>query len=305
MQSPFSASQPAVPAPDLPTVSIISPALNAATYIERFIESLLAQDYPRHLVDIVIVDNGSEDDTVARLARYPVRVLHQPHRGSPGATRNLGIINTTGEIVALVDSDVSLEPSWLRIGVTSLLERGADLVAGRIDLYYVFGGTAAEMFDALFHARNEVLVERHSRATTANLLVRRRVFNAVGLFPEITSGEDSIFTFRSVQQGFRLIYEPAPCRRPPDKAPGRTPGQGASCWRRVWRCCCGGGAHDRPGAKDHLQVVPSQVLSRYPAGDQGRGRPDMQNRVAGIWAVSLVYGYVWGMAALRSLLRAR
>ena len=41
--------------------------------------------------------------------------------------------------MALVDSDVSLEPSWLRIGVTSLLERGADLVAGRIDLYYVYG----------------------------------------------------------------------------------------------------------------------------------------------------------------------
>jgi glycosyltransferase involved in cell wall biosynthesis len=232
-------------------------------------------------------------------------VLHQPHRGSPGATRNLGIINTTGEIVALVDSDVSLEPSWLRIGVTSLLERGADLVAGRIDLYYVFGGTAAEMFDALFHARNEVLVERHSRATTANLLVRRRVFNAVGLFPEITSGEDSIFTFRSVQQGFRLIYEPRLAVGHPTK---RLDGLLAKA-RRVGDVYGDVVAAEGRTKGRALKTIFRSFLPRSFRGIRRaikeRGRPDMQNHVAGIWAVSLVYGYVWGIAALRSLLRAR
>lgn len=305
MPSPSSAARVNGTPRGLPTVSIVSPALNAAPYIGRFVESLLAQDYPRDLFDIVIVDNGSDDDTVGILSRYPVRVLHQPLRGSPGATRNLGIRSTSGEILALVDSDVTLDATWLRTGVTSMRDRQADLVAGEITLYYVHGGTAAEMFDALFHARNEVLVTQRSQATTANLFVRRRVFDTVGLFPELTSGEDSILTFRSVQEGFRLIYEPALVVGHPTKLL-------RGLLQKAWRVGDVYADIMRAEGRSTGRAVSTPFASFLPRRPghirkivRERGRPEMKDRVTGIWIVSLLYGYVWGVAALRSLIRSR
>jgi glycosyltransferase involved in cell wall biosynthesis len=90
-------------------VSVIIPTHNRATIIGAAIESVLAQSYRD--VEIVIVDDGSTDDTRAVVERYgwPVRYVHQPNGGVSSA-RNFGFLHARGEFVALLDSDDAFLP---------------------------------------------------------------------------------------------------------------------------------------------------------------------------------------------------
>jgi glycosyltransferase involved in cell wall biosynthesis len=86
-------------------VSAIIPAFNAAHFVADAIESALAQT--RRPDEIVVVDDGSTDDTAQVVAHYAsqgVRYIYQPNRG-PGSARNRGIWETSGELIAFLDAD--------------------------------------------------------------------------------------------------------------------------------------------------------------------------------------------------------
>ncbi len=101
-------------------VSVIIPCYNQAHYLGKTIESVLSQTYPK--VEIIVVNDGSPDDTRAVVARYPqVKYVYQENQGLSGA-RNTGFSNSTGEYVVFLDSDDKLLPHALAIGVRSLTE---------------------------------------------------------------------------------------------------------------------------------------------------------------------------------------
>lgn len=86
-------------------VSAIIPVFNAAHFVADAIESILAQT--RRPDEIVVVDDGSTDDTAQVVARYAsqgVRYIYQQNRG-PGSARNRGIQETKGELIAFLDAD--------------------------------------------------------------------------------------------------------------------------------------------------------------------------------------------------------
>jgi len=91
--------------PDLPVISVIVPTLNAERTLERCLVSVRAQDYPRELVEIVLADAGSTDATLDIAGRYEVdRIVPNPLRtGESG--KSAAIEASTGELLALVDSD--------------------------------------------------------------------------------------------------------------------------------------------------------------------------------------------------------
>lgn len=96
-------------------ISVVVPVHNGSRTIRRCIEALLAQDYPNDCYEILVVDNNSRDGTPDIVARFPrVRLLHQTSVQSSYVTRNLGIEQATGEIVAFTDSDCLPTLGWLR-----------------------------------------------------------------------------------------------------------------------------------------------------------------------------------------------
>ncbi len=102
-------------------ISVIIPTHNRASILARALDSVLAQTLqPR---EIIVVDDGSEDDTTTLLARdYPAcRYLHQPNRGVSSA-RNLGIANAKGDWIALLDSDDAWLPEKLALQAKALDE---------------------------------------------------------------------------------------------------------------------------------------------------------------------------------------
>jgi len=108
----------------LPQVSVIVPAYNAAWCLERTLDSIAAQTYPRF--EVLVVNDGSTDGTetiidafVRRDTRF--RKHNQPNMGLVGA-RNAGLENTTGEFVAPIDADDLWAPDFLVANVEALLD---------------------------------------------------------------------------------------------------------------------------------------------------------------------------------------
>lgn len=114
-----------------PSVTVVVPAYNSQGTIAACIESLLNLQYLREKLEIIIVDNGSSDDTATIASRYPVRVLKENRRGA-AAARNRGIREARGEYIAFTDSDCQVGPDWLHKLVRAAIENKSLAVGGRI-----------------------------------------------------------------------------------------------------------------------------------------------------------------------------
>lgn len=168
---------------DRPFVSVVIAARNAAAHLEDCLQSVLGQQYPRDAYEVIVVDNGSTDDTAAIAARLGVRVVTQPRPGVARA-RNAGVLASRGEIVAFVDSDCVAEPDWL-----------GNLLAGAEDpkVGCLAGVIIARETDHLlphwfeyrrFTDQARLLSFTPPVAAGANVAYRRRVFETVGLYDE-------------------------------------------------------------------------------------------------------------------------
>lgn len=93
-----------------PKVSAVIPVYNEADCIPECIDSLKAQAYPP--AEIIVVDDGSTDGSPEICAGLGVKVLVQDHRG-PGAARNYGAREASGEILLFVDADMTFDPGYV------------------------------------------------------------------------------------------------------------------------------------------------------------------------------------------------
>ena len=116
---------------ECPKISIVTASLNQADFIERTIQSVLAQDYPQ--LEYVVRDGGSNDGTVAILRRYESWLAHwcsQPDKGQTDAL-NQGFARVSGEIMAYLNADDLLLPSALYYVAEFFQQQpGVDVVYG-------------------------------------------------------------------------------------------------------------------------------------------------------------------------------
>lgn len=93
-----------------PYVTVIIPVYNEENCIKDCIMSLLNQDFKPS--EILVVDDGSKDNSVKICEQLKITVLKQDHKG-PGAARNLGARNAKGNILVLVDADMTFAPDYV------------------------------------------------------------------------------------------------------------------------------------------------------------------------------------------------
>jgi|SRR6266850_1646011 len=98
-----------------PLVTVLIDTYNYGRFIEEAIESVLSQDFPPEQMEVLVVDDGSTDDTADRVKRYATRVqyFYKPN-GGQGSTFNFGFGKARGEIIALLDADDYWLPGKLR-----------------------------------------------------------------------------------------------------------------------------------------------------------------------------------------------
>ncbi len=99
----------------LPSVSIVIPVYNSAWVLDDCLERIRAQDYPKRLVEIILADGGSTDQTLLVAKRHGVRRIFDNPLRTGEAGKAVGIRKAQHEIVALIDSDNLLpDPGWLK-----------------------------------------------------------------------------------------------------------------------------------------------------------------------------------------------
>ncbi|MGD8627304.1 MAG: glycosyltransferase family 2 protein, partial [Anaerolineae bacterium] len=119
---------------DTPFVSLIMPIRNEAGFIRRSLGAVLAQDYPTHRLEILVVDGLSDDGTRQTVqemlsGRPNGRLLDNPGRIVPTAM-NLGLAKARGEVIVRVDGHTIIAPDYVTRCVESLARTGADCVGG-------------------------------------------------------------------------------------------------------------------------------------------------------------------------------
>lgn len=198
--------------PSTPSVSVIIPVYNGAHTIAACLKSVLNQAYPSDAYEIVVVENGSTDNTSAIVQRYPVRLLHSDVRG-PAPARNLGIAQSEADIVAFTDADCIADPGWLSELVEPYVDPQIGGVGGAILAYAHADRTIVEMFSDenaplvnFISGEDEFLPHLY----TANASYRRRLLSEVGGFnPDLVTGEDVDISWRvQLQTGAKLCYVP-------------------------------------------------------------------------------------------------
>jgi glycosyltransferase involved in cell wall biosynthesis len=93
-------------------LSIIIPALNSATTISRTLSSIFSNSISNDSFEVLVIDNGSTDNTIKIAKTYDVKVYHCEPKGI-GPPRNLGIKKAKGNIICFTDSDCIVTNSWL------------------------------------------------------------------------------------------------------------------------------------------------------------------------------------------------
>src|SRR5579864_7443363 len=105
----------------VPKVSVIVTCFNLGAYVDEAVESVLAQTFQD--VEILIVDDGSTEESTARLLadyhRPRTRLMRMEHRGL-SAARNAGTAHTVGEYICMLDADDRLEPTMIEKSVAAL-----------------------------------------------------------------------------------------------------------------------------------------------------------------------------------------
>ena len=191
-----------------PTVSVVIPAYNAEATIAECIEALLAQDYPKGLTEIVVVDNGSTDDTRVIASRYPVTIAIADDIRTSYAARNHGIACSNGEVIALTDSDCIPTPTWLSDLIAPLADMNVGASLGTVE------AAQPETLCEEFTERVQPFARPEPRGLktllTINVALRRRTLEALGCFDErLPTGGDVDLGWR-LQERLGLTFADAP-----------------------------------------------------------------------------------------------
>lgn len=188
-------------------LSIIIPTYNRKVLLNQMLDSLVKVVMPFEEVEVLVIDDGSTDQTMAALSArsdpFELRVLRHDHSQGPARARNLGARQARSELLAFLDSDIIVDPKWWQAAAPHFDD---PQVAG------VEGATVP--FEATTPPTPFTHVVANTtggRFLTCNILYRRNVLLEAGEFDErfkYADREDTDFAFTVLENGHKIKFEP-------------------------------------------------------------------------------------------------
>ncbi|WP_053947423.1 glycosyltransferase [Halolamina sediminis] len=194
---------------DSPAISVIVPVYNDFGGISDTLGSLTDRIDQDH--EILVVDNGSTDDTREAIRDYTqdhghIHLLVEDEIQGSYAARNKGIQHADGNVLAFVDADETVDDNWLETALRAMDEQQADYLGCNVELTLP-EDTLVGRYNARTGFPVEQYLETEHYAPTCALLVRREVFEDVGTFDSrLVSGGDREFGERVHEAGYEQGY---------------------------------------------------------------------------------------------------
>lgn len=199
---------------DRPCISVVVPFFNSERTLEPCIESLCDQEGLSAPHEIILVDNGSVDDSASIAARYPeIKLLSEPEPGAYAA-RNTGIRRAGAPVIAFTDADCVADPDWLGSILAGMQDDGTAILLGHCR-YPANASVALRLLQAYENAKLDYVLSRcapaHYFGHGNNMAVRTSVFEELGLFEQWQRAGDTELVHRVATRrpDLRLIYQPA------------------------------------------------------------------------------------------------
>jgi succinoglycan biosynthesis protein ExoA len=200
-------------------VSLLIAMRNEAGYIERCLASIFAQDYPDHLLEVLVMDGQSTDGSrqiVENLFRGRSNCYLLPNPEiTQAAGWNLGIRAAQGDIIGIVSAHAELAPDYVSTAVETLRRIGADMVGGpmRADSHERVGQAIALATSTPFGvggARFHYIEQEQEVDTVYMGICWREVYQRIGGFDEeMVRNQDDELSYRLLDHGGRIFCNPA------------------------------------------------------------------------------------------------
>ncbi len=197
-----------------PYLSIVIPVYNRGKFIASLIESISRQSYPNEKFEVVIVDDGSTDDTKGGIERLQklnscnLRYFYQKNKG-PAAARNLGLNNSKGEIVVFTDSDCLVSHNWLEEISKGYDNKRVAGVGGTVKAMPIDSVISSYCAYIRMNERPKMNKTGIVYLITANASFRKSYLDLIGGFDErytFPGGEDPDLCYRLREKGYYFKY---------------------------------------------------------------------------------------------------
>ena len=191
-------------------VSVIIPNRNGATTIGKCLAAAQASHYGNF--EIIVVDDGSEDNSIEAIERHPCKLVRLEQHGGAARARNAGASHSRGRILFFTDADCLLQPDTLRLSAATLALEGGNAIIGGTYTPAPHDPRFFSRFQSIFinyfetrHAPAADYVATHALAMDASVFRSNRGF-AEDVRPIL---EDVEFSHRLRRAGCRLVMNPA------------------------------------------------------------------------------------------------
>jgi len=198
-----------------PVVTIGVCVKNGEHSIKEVIESILNQDFPHELLELIFVDDGSEDRTLSILLDYvrrmdiPSRVYHHPWKGL-GVTRNVVVNNARGKYIIWVDADTIISKDYVTKQVQFLDQDPLVGIAYGKSVIKFTGNLVSDLFASLLFAEELKYGGRTTQKMRgiAGAIYRTEAIRGVGGFDNYIkgAGEDIDIAHRIAKTGYKIFF---------------------------------------------------------------------------------------------------
>ena len=183
----------------MPKVSVIIPVYNAQAYLERCLDSIVNQTLKD--IEIICVDDCSTDNSVEILEKYAsadsrIKVIKRTENGGESRARNAGLENVTGEYLAFVDNDYTIDLNFLEKLYTKAKEENADIARGEADYIDYSGKSYKDKNSTLRTKINKLYFSGEWWCAIYKTSLIKR--NNIILPEELVIGGDLVFLFNAL-----------------------------------------------------------------------------------------------------------
>jgi len=203
-----------------PIISIVTPSYNRSSEIELLINSICKQKFNLDLIELIISDDGSTDNTEkvvkqwATKTKFDLKYINQKNQG-PGMARNNGMEHSEGDLILFIDSDCEADPYWIKNIYDCFLKENFDACGGPdgakgdftlLQKAIDFSMTSFFTTGGMRGHSKKMIAKFYPR--THNMGLKRKVYEKTGGFGNLRHGQDIEYSNRIYSSGAKISFVP-------------------------------------------------------------------------------------------------